>query len=87
MATARIATFILVLGLPLAAQDPHFGVGLSLSIPTGAFNSTNYGPSGSGVASNEGYDTTVAIYDLDSGKRPDPSLFRIDYDRPDRTVQ
>jgi hypothetical protein len=61
MATARIATFILVLGLPLAAQDPHFGVGLSLSIPTGAFNSTNYGPSGSGVASNEGYDTTVGV--------------------------
>jgi hypothetical protein len=59
MATARFAPLALVLAIPLAAQDPHFGVGLSLSIPTGGFNSTNYGPGGSGVASNEGYDSTV----------------------------
>jgi len=61
MATSRIAIFVLALGIPLAAQDPHFGVGLSLSIPTGAFNSTNYGADGSGVASNEAYDTTVGV--------------------------
>ncbi|MDR3669624.1 MAG: outer membrane beta-barrel protein [Holophaga sp.] len=62
MEKVRVATFILALSLavPLAAQDPHFGLGLSLSIPVGGFNSTDYGPSGSqGSPSNEGYDTTL----------------------------
>jgi hypothetical protein len=62
MKKARVATsaLVLALGIPLAAQDPHFGLGLSLSVPTGGFNSTNYAPAGpGGVASNEGYDSTV----------------------------
>ena len=51
---------LLALGAPLAAQEPHFGVGLTLSVPTGAMNSTHYPPSG-GVASpaTEGYDSTL----------------------------
>jgi outer membrane lipoprotein-sorting protein len=39
------------------------------------------------VTDPQGYDTTVAVYDLDAGKRPDPALFTINYDRPDRSVQ
>ena len=31
------------------------------------------------VTDPQGYDTTIAVYDLDSTKRPDPSMFRIDY--------
>jgi len=62
MKKARVATLLiaLTLALPLAAQEPHIGVGLSLSIPTGGFSNTNYVPSGpGGVGSSEGYDTTV----------------------------
>src|SRR5262245_45587496 len=33
------------------------------------------------VTDPQGYDTTVAVYNLDSTKRPDPMLFRIDYTR------
>lgn len=33
------------------------------------------------VTDPQGYDTTVAIYNLDTTKRPDPNLFRIDYTR------
>ena len=33
------------------------------------------------VTDPQGYDTTVAVYNLDSTKRPDPTLFRIDYTR------
>jgi outer membrane lipoprotein-sorting protein len=33
------------------------------------------------VTDAQGYDTTVAVYNLDSTKRPDPNLFRIDYTR------
>jgi outer membrane lipoprotein-sorting protein len=29
----------------------------------------------------QGYDTTIAVSNLDSNKRPDPNLFRIDYQR------
>ena len=29
----------------------------------------------------QGYDTTVAVSNLDSSKRPDPGMFRIDYTR------
>ncbi len=36
------------------------------------------------VTDPQGYDTTVAVYNLDTGKRPDPNLFMINYDRPDR---
>lgn len=47
---------MLALGLPLAAQDPHFGVGLSFSVPTGAYRSKDYPPSASVTApSNESY--------------------------------
>ena len=33
------------------------------------------------VTDPQGYDTTVAVYNLDTTKRPDPSLFRINYER------
>jgi outer membrane lipoprotein-sorting protein len=33
------------------------------------------------VTDPQGYDTTVAVYNLDTTKRPDPMLFRIDYTR------
>jgi outer membrane lipoprotein-sorting protein len=33
------------------------------------------------VTDPQGYDTTVAVYNLDTTQRPDPSLFRIDYTR------
>ncbi len=31
------------------------------------------------VTDPQGYDTTVAVYNLDTSKRPNPSLFKIDY--------
>ena len=31
------------------------------------------------VTDPQGFDTTVAVYDLDTTKRPDPSLFKIDF--------
>lgn len=31
------------------------------------------------VTDPQGYDTTVAIYNLDASKKPDPSLFKIDF--------
>ena len=31
------------------------------------------------VTDPQGYDTTVAVYNLDTSKRPDPALFKIDY--------
>jgi outer membrane lipoprotein-sorting protein len=33
------------------------------------------------VTDPQGYDTTVAVSNLDTKKRPDPSLFKIDYTR------
>jgi outer membrane lipoprotein-sorting protein len=33
------------------------------------------------VTDPQGYDTTVAVYNLDTSKKPDPSLFHIDYTR------
>jgi outer membrane lipoprotein-sorting protein len=33
------------------------------------------------VTDPQGYDTTVAVYNLDTGKRPDPAMFKIDYTR------
>jgi len=33
------------------------------------------------VTDPQGFDTTVAVYNLDTSKRPDPSLFKIDYTR------
>jgi outer membrane lipoprotein-sorting protein len=33
------------------------------------------------VTDPQGYDTTVAVYNLDTSKRPDPNMFRIDYNR------
>lgn len=33
------------------------------------------------VTDPQGYDTTVAVYNLDPTKRPDPSLFKINYER------
>ncbi len=33
------------------------------------------------ITDPQGFDTTVAVYNLDASKKPDPSLFRIDYTR------
>ena len=33
------------------------------------------------VTDPQGYDTTVALYNLDAGRKPDPGLFRINYER------
>ena len=33
------------------------------------------------VTDPQGYDTTVAVYNLDASKKPDLSMFRIDYTR------
>jgi len=33
------------------------------------------------VTDPQGYDTTVALYNLDATKKPDPSLFKINYER------
>jgi outer membrane lipoprotein-sorting protein len=35
------------------------------------------------VTDPQGYDTTVAVYNLDNVRKPDPSLFKIDYTRND----
>jgi outer membrane lipoprotein-sorting protein len=35
------------------------------------------------VTDPQGYDTTVAVYNLDSGKKLDPALFQISYENPD----
>ncbi|HWX57708.1 outer membrane lipoprotein carrier protein LolA [Bradyrhizobium sp.] len=37
------------------------------------------------VTDPQGYDTTVAVYNLDSTKKVDPSLFKIDFTRYDRS--
>src|SRR6516225_9679344 len=39
------------------------------------------------VTDPQGYDTTVGVYNLDTNKKPDPSLFRISYGPFDRTAQ
>ena len=33
------------------------------------------------VTDPQGYDTTVAVYNLDNSRRPDPAMFRIDYNK------
>ena len=33
------------------------------------------------VTDPQGFDTTVAVYNLDTSKKPDPSLFKINYER------
>jgi hypothetical protein len=53
---------LVALGAPLAAQDPHFGIGIALSVPTGALNSTSYPPSGSVTSpATESYDSTLGV--------------------------
>jgi len=39
------------------------------------------------VTDPQGYDTTVAVYNLDTNKKPDPSLFRITYGNNSQRVQ
>ena len=39
------------------------------------------------VTDPQGYDTTVAVYNLDARTQPDPNMFRIDYTRPVQQVQ
>jgi len=39
------------------------------------------------ITDPQGYDTTVAIYNLDTAKRPDPELFKINYERADHSIQ
>jgi len=43
------------------------------------FNASNMQLKQWTVTDPQGYDTTVAVYNLDTSRRPDPSLFRIDY--------
>jgi outer membrane lipoprotein-sorting protein len=31
------------------------------------------------ITDPQGYDTTIAIFNVDAKKRPDPALFKIDY--------
>ena len=38
------------------------------------------------VTDPQGYDTTVAVYNLDTTKRPDPNLFKIDFTRNPTTA-
>jgi len=33
------------------------------------------------VTDPQGFDTTVAVYNLDTTKKPDPGLFKINYER------
>jgi outer membrane lipoprotein-sorting protein len=33
------------------------------------------------VTDPQGYDTTIAVYNLDTSQKPDPKLFRINYER------
>jgi hypothetical protein len=33
------------------------------------------------VTDPQGFDTTVAVYNLNSTRQPDPNMFRIDYTR------
>lgn len=49
-------TLALATGVPLAAQDPHFGIAVNVGIPTGAFNSTSYG---GGIT--ETYDSALGL--------------------------
>jgi hypothetical protein len=35
------------------------------------------------VTDPQGYDTTVAVYNLDTSKKLDPGLFKISYENPD----
>jgi outer membrane lipoprotein-sorting protein len=39
------------------------------------------------VTDPQGYDTTVGVYNLDTNKKPDPSLFRISYGRAEQNAQ
>jgi outer membrane lipoprotein-sorting protein len=39
------------------------------------------------VTDPQGFDTTVAVYNLDSTKKPDPNLFVINYQREQGSVQ
>jgi outer membrane lipoprotein-sorting protein len=39
------------------------------------------------VTDPQGYDTTVAVYNLDATKRPPDSLFKINYDNNSQRVQ
>src|SRR5271168_1060637 len=39
------------------------------------------------VTDPQGYDTTVGVYNLDTNKKPDPSLFQISYGRAEQNAQ
>ena len=39
------------------------------------------------ITDPQGYDTTVAVYNLDTAKRPDPELFKISDERAERNIQ
>jgi len=39
------------------------------------------------VTDPQGYDTTVAVYNLDTTKRPPDSLFKINYDNNAQRIQ
>jgi hypothetical protein len=55
-------TLALAAGTPLLAQEPHFGLGVIVGIPTGGLSSTSYGPNASfGYPSQEKYDTGLGV--------------------------
>jgi len=39
------------------------------------------------VTDPQGFDTTVAVYNLDGNKKPDPRIFVINYDNNAQRVQ
>ncbi|BDU74552.1 outer membrane beta-barrel protein [Mesoterricola silvestris] len=49
-------TLALTVGAPLAAQEPHFGLGVTVGVPTGALNSTTYAG-----GATESYDSTLGL--------------------------
>jgi hypothetical protein len=62
MKPAHLATIGLALGLPLAAQDANFGIGISFAIPTGAYRSADYPAYGAvPEPTHESYDNTVGV--------------------------
>lgn len=53
---------MLILGAPLAAQEPRFGLSVNLAVPTGGFSSTTYPPDAyMDAPTKESYDTGLGI--------------------------
>ena len=69
--------------LGLLAVPPLLGQGEPIAAPCSAesLRSLDFWIGSWTVTDPQGLDTTVAVYNLDTTKQPDPSLFRIDYTR------